>query len=204
MIHADLDKILPEPDALEQITQIFHEVENYKELYVITKGGRPALAVINVDYLEELTGKPVAKDIPEEDFAQKKTEQPIEAKEIVDEETPLIEEEEESAPPSVPPAPLNVPPLKPEPETAPNQEIKPELMVDLSPNPVTPPLQPVPSGSLSDAPKEEPPTTTLPAAPTSAPTAATTLNSPTPPTPLITPDDTNTGNDDLANSSPLL
>lgn len=60
MIHADLDKILPEADALEKITSIIEEVETNQELFIITKSGRPACAIINIDYLEELTGSQVS------------------------------------------------------------------------------------------------------------------------------------------------
>lgn len=57
MIHVDLDKILTAKALQEHLSTILFEVEEKEELYVITKKGRPRAALINVDYLQELTGK---------------------------------------------------------------------------------------------------------------------------------------------------
>lgn len=53
MLQVDLDNILPEEDALKRITEIFDHVEQHKEVYVITKGGRPVLAIVDIDHLEK-------------------------------------------------------------------------------------------------------------------------------------------------------
>lgn len=56
MLHVDLDKILTEEDAVGKITDIFNRVENEKETYIITKNGRPAVAIISIDQLEQQQG----------------------------------------------------------------------------------------------------------------------------------------------------
>ena len=53
MLQVDLDNILPEEDALQRITDIFQHVEEKKEVYVITKGGRPVLAIVDIEHLEK-------------------------------------------------------------------------------------------------------------------------------------------------------
>lgn len=57
MIHVDLDKILTAKGLQEHLGAILFDVEEKEELYVITKKGRPRAALINLDYLQELTGK---------------------------------------------------------------------------------------------------------------------------------------------------
>lgn len=88
MIHADLDKILPEDDALEKISSIIEEVEANQELFIITKSGRPAAAIINIDYLEELTGNPVSQKTEIKEVVEV---QP--APEKIEDEKPLLQEE---------------------------------------------------------------------------------------------------------------
>lgn len=57
MIHVDLDKILTAKALQEHLGTILYDVEEKEELFVITKKGRPRAALINIDYLQELTGK---------------------------------------------------------------------------------------------------------------------------------------------------
>ncbi len=57
MLHVELDNIFTEEDALTHIKDIFEHVETTKELYVITKGGRPVLAIIDIDRLEADQGR---------------------------------------------------------------------------------------------------------------------------------------------------
>lgn len=54
MPHIDLHNILTEEDALQKIGDIFEEVETKKEPYVITKGGRPVLAIIDVELFSKI------------------------------------------------------------------------------------------------------------------------------------------------------
>lgn len=59
MLQVELDHILPENDAYGRIREIIQHVEEEKEVYVITKDGRPAVAIISADQLVE------SKDMPE-------------------------------------------------------------------------------------------------------------------------------------------
>lgn len=54
MLQVDLDHILPESDAFERIREIIAHVEQEKEVYVLTKDGRPVVAIVNVDLLQTL------------------------------------------------------------------------------------------------------------------------------------------------------
>jgi len=55
MLHVALEHILTEEDAMSKINSIIEEVENQNETYVITKNGRPAVAIVNVTKLDEVT-----------------------------------------------------------------------------------------------------------------------------------------------------
>jgi len=59
MIKVDLDKIITAKALQEHLEQILLETEEEEKLFVITKNGRPKAALINVDYLQELTGRNV-------------------------------------------------------------------------------------------------------------------------------------------------
>ena len=51
MLQVELDHILPENDAYTRIREIIQHVEEEKEVYVITKDGRPAVAIISAEQL---------------------------------------------------------------------------------------------------------------------------------------------------------
>lgn len=108
MIHADLDKILPEADALEKITSIIEEVETNQELFIITKSGRPAVAVINIDYLEELTGSQISTQGPRTTTEIKPDENP-------QDDEPILQEEEEAPASQIPSPYAQSPSLTPTP-----------------------------------------------------------------------------------------
>lgn len=57
MLHVDLDKILTEEDAVSKIKEVFDHVEHNHEIYVVTNNGRPAVAVISIDDLEQHMGE---------------------------------------------------------------------------------------------------------------------------------------------------
>lgn len=57
MLQVELDNILTEEDALGKIQDIFHKVEDENQTYIITKSGRPAVAIISVEKLEQHEGK---------------------------------------------------------------------------------------------------------------------------------------------------
>ena len=57
MLHVDLDHILTQETALSHIQDIFSQVESSGEIYLVTAQGKPAIALMNIEQLEQLTGK---------------------------------------------------------------------------------------------------------------------------------------------------
>lgn len=67
MLEVEINKILPLTEARDNFSKIVGEVEG-GELYVLTKNGKPAVAIINVAKLEKMTGqrlKETSKPVPE-------------------------------------------------------------------------------------------------------------------------------------------
>lgn len=55
MINVPIDRIVPLTDARDNFSRIVADIENQKDgMYVLTKGGKPAIALININYLSEL------------------------------------------------------------------------------------------------------------------------------------------------------
>ena len=54
MLHVDLDHILQEEEALNRIQDILNQVERSGEIYLLTKNGSPAVALMSIDQLEQL------------------------------------------------------------------------------------------------------------------------------------------------------
>lgn len=53
MINVPIDKIIPLTTARDTLSKIVAEVETSTPMYVLTKGGKPSVAVVNIDYLEK-------------------------------------------------------------------------------------------------------------------------------------------------------
>lgn len=54
-LRVSLDNIIPLTEARDHFSQIVNEVQK-DNLYVLTKGGKPAVAIVDVKYLEQITG----------------------------------------------------------------------------------------------------------------------------------------------------
>jgi len=54
-LRVSLENIIPLTEARDHFSQIVNEVQKDK-LYVLTKGGKPAVAIIDVKYLEQISG----------------------------------------------------------------------------------------------------------------------------------------------------
>ncbi|MCL5406935.1 MAG: type II toxin-antitoxin system prevent-host-death family antitoxin [Patescibacteria group bacterium] len=54
-LKVSLENIIPLTEARDHFSQIVNEVQKDK-LYVLTKGGKPAVAIVDVKYLEHITG----------------------------------------------------------------------------------------------------------------------------------------------------
>ena len=57
MISVDLDKIVTAKGLQSHLASILYEVEEEEKVYIVTKQGKPQAAIVNVDYLMELTGQ---------------------------------------------------------------------------------------------------------------------------------------------------
>ncbi len=64
MIHVELDHIYSEDDAVRQIREIIDSVDRSKEPVVITRSNKPRVVVIDIEHIEELTGKKVTPVTP--------------------------------------------------------------------------------------------------------------------------------------------
>src|SRR3546814_285042 len=63
MISVPIDRIVPLTDARDNFSRLVADVENISDgLYVLTKGGKPAIALINIKYLEEIMTKGPSPD----------------------------------------------------------------------------------------------------------------------------------------------
>ncbi|MEK7201942.1 MAG: hypothetical protein AAB669_00185 [Patescibacteria group bacterium] len=55
MISVPIDRIVPLTDARDNFSRLISDIETLSDgLYVLTKGGKPAIALINIKYLEEI------------------------------------------------------------------------------------------------------------------------------------------------------
>ena len=111
MLKVELDKIITEKALEQHLDSILNRVEDGGELFVITKKGLPKAALINVDYLEELTGRSVAEESDEYDDYHKFSPSSTPAPEI---KTPV---EQPIAPPARQIIEPTAPEIKNEPET---------------------------------------------------------------------------------------
>jgi len=149
MIHVDLDKILTAKALQEHLGTILFDVEDKEELYVITKKGRPRAALINIDYLQELTGKDLAEGRAYEHYDTAPTQAGI------PQSTSDI-----PAPPreNLNPPPMTAPVLVPETPTEPEEVTYPDLDIDSleipeeepeTAEPITDVVMPVPPVTIS-------------------------------------------------------
>lgn len=183
-LKVSLENIIPLTEARDHFSQIVTDVQQDK-LYILTKGGKPAVAIIDVKYLEAITGGAVKQEHIENEIQKdplKVGRTPMishaDKKEDDDEifASPFKSPFTQTAPPAPNTPPLVFPkvddkpamPTPPAPTNIP-QPIKINFQPDNNPKPATPTPMPI-----------TPPSVTPPPAP--QPIAA-----PTPPTPMTPP-----------------
>lgn len=172
-LKVSLDNIIPLTEARDHFSQIVNEVQKDK-LYVLTKGGKPAVAIIDVKYLENLTGGEIQKEHIEQEI-QKNPEKVGRPKMIEHKVTPPIAPVEPTLKTSVPnlasslsdnksnPAPAEPKPVPPPPPSPTLPETKP-TPPEPKPTPEVKPTPP-PKPVLPPAPPTPPPTSTPPPSP---------------------------------------
>ncbi|AKM82121.1 TPA: prevent-host-death family protein [Candidatus Berkelbacteria bacterium] len=184
-LRVTLSNIIPLTEARDHFSQIVNEVQKDK-LYVLTKGGKPAVAIVDVKYLEQITGGNVNTSHVEQEIQKnpakvgrpemlkheptRTTSTPsVSSFTPTPQNTPLSSSVTHPTPPA-PPKPFTPPPVRPKPFTPPPMPPKP------APMPLTPPIE------HHEAPKPEfhpnPPQT-----PVSSPTAPLSSFPSTPPVP---------------------
>ena len=125
-LKVSLENIIPLTEARDHFSQIVTEVQKDK-LYVLTKGGKPAVAIIDVKYLEHITGGEIKEEHVVEEI--KKDPEKVGLPEMI-QHTP-------------PPPP---PPITPEPTPPPS-----------TPPPAPAPMTPPPSNPIHSSPTPPPP-----------------------------------------------
>lgn len=144
-LKVSLENIVPLTFARDHFSQIVSEVQQDK-LFVLTKGGKPAVAIIDVKYLEDITGGHVQKEDINEEIkkAPEKVGLP-----------PMVEHKEEIKPEPYRPAGFAAPQPKPPPPPITKPTLPPPPK-PITPLPATPPPPPKPE------PKPTPPPTPKP------------------------------------------
>ena len=205
-LKVSLENIIPLTEARDHFSQIVAEVQKDK-LYVLTKGGKPAVAIIDVKYLEQVTGGEIKEEHIEKEIekAPEKVGLPPMVEHLNQKPTPPPAAPVYPTPiskPSIPqstPPPISQPaPPKPagfaapqvKPTPPPLPPIKTDVKPQPSPNPISATPPPAPLA------KSEPLTSSQPAGfaapqakPTPPPPPATIQTSTSTPTvaPLQTP-----------------
>jgi len=174
-LKVSLENIIPLTEARDHFSQIVNEVQKDK-LYVLTKGGKPAVAIVDVKYLEAITGGNVNQDYVKEEI--KKAPEKVGL-------APMVEHKPLPTPPlTTPISSLTIPPTpKPFNPITPPSPTPPSPVIPASPTP----KPPIPSGATPTT----PPINTLPPARQSqAPGVAGGPNTPLPPPKSPTPPST--------------
>ena len=115
-LKVSLENIIPLTEARDHFSQIVAEVQKDK-LYVLTKGGKPAVAIIDVKYLEYITGGEIKKETIKEEI--KKDPEKVGLPPMVEHSKPAFSS---AAPPITPPSLLPTAPPPPRPSTPPPWE----------------------------------------------------------------------------------
>lgn len=167
-LKVSLENIIPLTEARDHFSQIVAEVQKDK-LYVLTKGGKPAVAIIDVKYLETISGGHVNTNIVREEIKKDPTK--VGLAKMVTHSTPKMPDQFPSKPISPPPPPppprTSPPPPPPKPADDAIEVISPTAQIDeVEKNPVFKPEE------------------NKPVAPANPPTISTTI---TPPNPVPPP-----------------
>lgn len=140
-LKVSLENIIPLTEARDHFSQIVTEVQQDK-LYVLTKGGKPAVAIIDVKYLEQLTGGEISKKnivqeikkAPEKVGLAPMIEHPVTPQASHPAPLPTV------APPPTPPvSPVSPPSLTPPAPRPPVNPPKPASPTPPPPAPIAPP-----------------------------------------------------------------
>ncbi len=165
-LKVSLENIIPLTEARDHFSQIVAEVQRDK-LYVLTKGGKPAVAIIDVKYLERITGGEVKEEHIEQEIqkAPEKVGRPqmIEHKSVTPPPSPPTSAPVSAPTPTMPQKPTPPPPVKPMETAKPTASIQPPTPP--RPEPQTIPKSPTPPSSIPTTPAPTPPKSPTPPVP---------------------------------------
>jgi prevent-host-death family protein len=144
-LKVSLENIIPLTEARDHFSQIVNEVQKDK-LYVLTKGGKPAVAIVDVKYLEHITGGGAKIEHVQEEIrkAPEKVGLP-----------PMVEHKTQPTTPSAPPITPSTPPVAP-PITRPTPPPVQQQGVTIQPPKPATPSTPPPTPPKTEQPKPAP------------------------------------------------
>jgi hypothetical protein len=64
MLHVDLDNILTHDELASRVDAVLKEADEENAIFVITRNGRPAVAILKLEELEQLSGRSVSPNMP--------------------------------------------------------------------------------------------------------------------------------------------
>lgn len=64
MLHVDLDNILTHDELAPKAEEVLRKVDEENKIMVITRNGRPAVAMLKLEELENLSGRTVVPAMP--------------------------------------------------------------------------------------------------------------------------------------------
>lgn len=163
-LRVSLENIIPLTEARDHFSQIVNEVQKDK-LYVLTKGGKPAVAIIDVKYLETISGGEIREDNIENEIQKDpgKVGRPEMIKHEVNMPKPLATPPQDSltpppapkpepiAPPPSPTTPVPTPPPTPAPLPKPEPKVEPVAPAPTAPASTVPP-KPQSSSAIQNPP----------------------------------------------------
>lgn len=146
-LKVSLENIIPLTEARDHFSQIVNEVQKDK-LYVLTKGGKPAVAIVDVKYLEQITNGNANRDNVVSEIKKDPTKVGL---------PPMVKHDtnptSNSFNPPITPKPSTPPPPPPPPLPRPN----PTPYQPQPPKPVTPPAPRPPMPSYQPSKPTPPP-----------------------------------------------
>jgi PHD/YefM family antitoxin component YafN of YafNO toxin-antitoxin module len=64
MLHVDLDNILTNDELASRVDAVLQEADEQNAIFVVTRNGRPAVAILKLEELEKLSGREVSAQTP--------------------------------------------------------------------------------------------------------------------------------------------
>jgi hypothetical protein len=64
MLNVDLDNIITQDELASRADEILRKADEEKKIVVVTRGGRPAVAILKIEELEALSGRSVTPNLP--------------------------------------------------------------------------------------------------------------------------------------------